>query len=69
MKVNYKKLWVKCAEREISPSQLRKETGIASGTFTKIRKNEEVSLSILMKIAVVLECNVGDLVDFITESE
>lgn len=65
MKISYKKLWIRCAEKEITLPQLRKVTGIAPGTFTKLRKNEEVSLSVLMKIAEVLDCNVGDILDFI----
>lgn len=65
MKVSYKKLWIKCAEQEISQADLRKKAGISPGTYTKIRKNEEVSMAILMKIAEILDCNVGDLMDFI----
>jgi len=67
MKVSYKKLWIKCAEQEISQADLRKRAGISPGTYTKIRKNEEVSLSVLMKIAEILECNAGDLMDFIKD--
>ena len=55
MKVSYKKLWVLIAEREISRAELRKLAGIAPATFTKLRKNQEVALSILMKIADVLD--------------
>lgn len=67
MKISYRKLWIRCAEKEISSSQLRKITGIAPGTLTKIRKNEEVSMPILMKIAEVLDCNIGELMDFVKE--
>lgn len=67
MKVNYKKIWIKCAEKEISQANLRKLANISPGTFTKLRKNEEVSLNVLLKIAEVLECNAGDLMDFIKD--
>lgn len=65
MKVSYRKLWIMCAEREITQSELRKKTGISSATFTKLRKNQEVALSVLLKIADVLECNAGDMMDFV----
>lgn len=68
MKVSYKKLWIKCAEKEINQADLRKRAGISPGTYTKIRKNEEVSLAVLMKIAEILDCNVGDLMDFLKET-
>lgn len=38
MKVTYKKLWVLCAEREMSKAELRKRAGLSSATFTKLRK-------------------------------
>ena len=67
MKVSFKKLWVLCAEREMSKAELRKRAGLSSATFTRLRKNEEVTLSVILKIADVLECNAGDMMDFIKE--
>lgn len=67
MKVNFKKLWVLCAEREMSKAKLRKKAGLSSATFTRLRKNEEVNLSVILKIADVLDCNAGDMMDFVKE--
>ena len=67
MKVNFKKLWVLCAEREMSKAELRKKAGLSSATFTRLRKNEEVNLSVILKIADVLDCNAGDMMDFLKE--
>lgn len=67
MKVNFKKLWVLCAEREMSEAELRKKAGLSSATFTRLRKNEEVNLSVILKIADVLDCNAGDMMDFVEE--
>ena len=69
MMVSYKKLWVLLAEREMSKVELRKLAGIAPATFTKLRKNQEVALSILMKIADVLNCDAGDIMSFIKEDD
>ena len=67
MKVTYKKLWILCAEQEISKAELRKRAGLSSATFTKLRKNQEVNLSVLFKIADVMDCNAGEMMDFIKE--
>lgn len=69
MKVSYKKLWVMLAEREISKAELRKQAGLSSATFTKLRKNQEVTLSVMLKIADVLDCNAGDMMDFIKDED
>ena len=68
MKVSFKKLWVLCAEKEMSKAELRKRAGLSSATFTRLRKNEEVNLSVILKIADVLDCNAGDMMDFIKET-
>lgn len=69
MKVSYKKLWILCAEKEISRAELRKKAGLSSATFTKLGKNQEVNLSVLLRIAEVMDCNAGDMMDFIKENE
>lgn len=63
MKISYKKLWIQLIEKELSPATLRKDLNIATGTMTKLRKNEEVALSVLLRICEYLDCNIGDICD------
>ena len=63
MKISYKKLWIRLIEQEISPATLRKDLNIATGTMTKLRRNEEVALSVLLRICEYLDCNIGDICD------
>lgn len=63
MKISYKKLWILLIEKDISPATLRRELNIASGTMTKMRRNEEVALSVLLRICEYLDCNIGDICD------
>ena len=63
MKLSYRKLWVLLAEKEISQATFRKDLCIATGTMTKLRRNEEVALSVLLRICEYLDCNIGDICD------
>lgn len=63
MRISYKKLWILLIERDITPAMLRKDLNIASGTMTKMRRNEEVALSVLLRICEYLNCNIGDICD------
>lgn len=63
MKISYKKLWLLLIERDISKVTMRKELNIASGTMTKLNRNEEVSLLLLLRICAYLKCNIGDICD------
>lgn len=70
MRMSYKKLWIMLVEKEISQATLRKDLSIATGTMTKLRKNEEVVLSVLLRICEYLDCNIGDICDAVrTDSE
>ena len=63
VKISYKKLWIMLIEKDISVATLRKDLMIAPGTMTKLRRNEEVALSILLRICEYLNCNIGDICD------
>lgn len=63
MRISYKKLWILLIEKDISPATLRKDLNIATSTMTKLRKNEEVALSVMLRICEYLDCNIGDICD------
>lgn len=70
MKISYKKLWIQLVEKEIAHTTFRKDLNIATGTMTKLRRNEEVALSILLRICEYLDCNIGDICDAVrTDTE
>lgn len=68
MKISYKKLWILLIEKEISPATLRKDLSIATGTMTKLRRNEEVALSVLLRICEYLDCDIGDICGAVKEN-
>lgn len=63
MGISYKKLWIMLVEKDISQATFRKDLNIATGTMTKMRRNEEVALSVLLRICEYLDCNIGDICD------
>lgn len=63
MQISYKKLWIRLIENDISQVQFRQDLNIATGTMTKLRRNEEVALSVLLRICGYLDCNIGDICD------
>lgn len=61
MKMSYKKLWMILLERDISKARVREELKLSTGTMSKLNKNEEVALSVLMRICEYLDCDIGDI--------
>ena len=67
MAISYKKLWKLLIDKDMTAVELREKTGIAPNTMTKLRRNEEVTLTVLSKICATLEADIGDIMEFIPE--
>lgn len=65
MSVSYSKLWKILIDKKMSKADLRKAAGLAPNTMTKLRRDEEVKLSMLCRICAVLYVNFGDIIDFV----
>ena len=67
MAISYKKLWKLLIDKDMTAVDLRLATGIAPNTMTKLRRDEEVSMTVLAKICKALDANIGDTMDLIPE--
>ena len=68
MAISYKKLWKLLIDKDMTAVDLRLATGIAPNTMTKLRRDEEVSMTVLAKICKALDANIGDIMDLIPEN-
>ncbi len=69
MTVSYNKLWKLLVDKKMSKADLRKAANFAPNTLTKLRRDEEVSMLVLRKICECLECNIGDICDFVATDD
>ena len=69
MAIVYHKLMRLLAERQISFYRLKKSANIADGTLSRLRHNHSVSMATIDRICRVLQCQPGDLMDYIEDSE
>ena len=67
MSISYNKLWKLLIDKKMSKADLRRAAGVAPNTMTKLRRDEEVSMAVLIKICTVLDANIGDIMDLIPE--
>lgn len=63
MQVSYNKLWKLLIDRGMNKTALQKQVGISTRTMAKLGKNENVSLSLLVKICSVLHCDLSEIVE------
>lgn len=64
MAVSYVKLWKLLLDRGLKRTDLILMAGISTNILAKLGKNDFVSMESLEKICKSLNCNVGDIVDF-----
>ena len=62
VKISYRPLWKLLIDREMTKTELRKRTQIAPSTFTKMNNDQQVSLDILARICIELNCGFDDIV-------
>ena len=69
MAIFYNKLWKLMIDKNINKTQLCEKAGITTNAMAKLGKNETVQVEILAKICKVLDCNVEDIMEVITEND
>ena len=67
MAISYNKLWKLLVDKKMSKADLHKAAGIAPNTMTRLRRDEEVTLSVLKKICSTLEVDIGDIMEFTSD--
>ena len=68
MAMSYNKLWKLLIDKKMSKADLRRAAGIAPNTMTKLRRDEEVSMAVLIKICTVLNANIGEVMDLVPDA-
>ncbi|EHN13400.1 helix-turn-helix domain-containing protein [Clostridium sporogenes] len=67
MEISYNKLWKKMIDHNLNKTQLKEKAKISTNAVAKLGKNEAVSMETLEKICSALNCNIGDIMEFIDE--
>ena len=69
MAVCYKKLWKMLIDKDMIKKDLRLQTGFSTTTMSKLSKDENVSMDVIEKICTVLNCDVGDIMEFVPDKK
>ena len=67
MAISYNKLWKLLVDKKMSKADLRKAAGIAPNTMTRLRRDEEVTLTVLNKICKTLDVDYGDIMEYVKD--
>ena len=67
--ISYNKLWKLLIDKNLNKKELIKLSGVSSSTMAKITKCENVTTDALCKICQALNCDFGDIMEYIHTKE
>lgn len=66
--ISYEKLWEVMRRRGISQYILIKTYRISPGQLTRLKRNESVSTHTIETFCKILQCDVGDIMEYIPDN-
>lgn len=67
--ITYEKLWALMKEKGVSQYALIKRYNISPGQITRLKRNESVSTHTIDVFCKILNCDVGDIMQYIPDSQ
>ena len=68
MAISYNKLWKILIDKNMNRTELKKAAGISFNVMARMGRNEAISIESLEKICATLNCNIGEIIEFVQES-
>lgn len=65
MEISYNKLWKRMIDHNLNKTQLKEKAKISTNAVAKLGKNEAVSMETLEKVCSALNCDIGDVMEFV----
>ena len=63
MAISYNKLWKILIDKDMNKGELCNRAKISKGTMAKMTNNEPVTLTVIEKICIELNCDISDVVE------
>jgi len=67
MGIGYRPLWVQLAQKSMKKTDLYTFANLSSLTVAKLSKNQSVDGKVLERICAALQCQPGDVIEYISE--
>lgn len=65
MAVSYNKLWKMLIDKGMKRTELRDAVDMSTNTLARLGKNDYISLEVLDRICTYLQCDIGDVMEFV----
>ena len=69
MAISYNLLWKKLIDLGLSKTDMMRRAKISTNVLARLSKGESVSMVSMEKICKVLNCNIGDVMEFVPDNK
>ncbi len=67
MSISYKRLFKLLIDRDMKKKDLKELAGIGNSTMTKLANNENVTVEVMAKICIALNCKLDDIIEILPD--
>lgn len=65
--ISYNKLWHILLDKQMSKDDLRKAAGISTTSLMKLKKGQNITTDVLLKICTALDCKITDIMEHVDD--
>ena len=69
MAISYNRLWKRLIDHDLSKTDMMHCANISTNVLARLGKGAPVSMESMEKICKVLDCNIGDVMEFVPDNE
>ena len=67
MSISYNKMWKLLIDKNIKRKDLKEKAEVSQNVMARLSKNQAVTMETMEKICSVLQCDIGDVMEFIPD--
>ncbi len=69
MAISYKRLWELLIDKDMKKRDLEKAAELSHYTISKLNREENVTVEVLAKICIALDCTMDDIMEIIPDTK
>ena len=69
MAISYNRLWKRLIDHDLSKTDMMRRANISTNVLARLGKGAPISMESMEKICKVLNCNIGDVMEFVPDNE
>lgn len=69
MAISYKRLWKLLIDKDMKKRDLEKAAELSHYTISKLNREENVTVEVLAKICIALDCTMDDIMEIIPDTK